>query len=287
VPWEKMNSKTLMLGIPAVVGALIAVLVLLNIKPSGEMTLRGDDISLSVLQEVPSARWQDLARKRIYFGHKSVGAEILAGLADIQRKMPQIRLQVAHGDPSSLAGKFGIADSSIGANFDPESKMRDFAAKLEAAGPGAVDIAMMKFCYVDIDRNTDVAKIFARYKETIASLEQKLPGTTFIHCTVPMTSRYNSLKAYAKRLLGRAQDSASDNRMREELNAMIRAEYSGRQPVLDIAAVESTLPDGNKVTYANIPCLAACYTYDGGHLNEPGRRAVAVEFLRVLAGLPN
>jgi hypothetical protein len=196
--------------------------------------------------------------------------------------LPQIGLRVSGGDPASLAGKPGLAEGSIGANFDPESKMRDFAAKLEAAGPGAVDIAVMKFCYVDIDRNTDVVKVFARYKETIASLGQKLPGTTFIHCTVPLTSRYNSLKAYAKRLLGRAKDSAADNRAREELNAMIRAEYGGRQPVLDIAAVESTLPGGDKISYGGVPCLAACYTYDGGHLNEAGSRAVAIEFLRVL-----
>ena len=280
-----MNAKAVTLGILAVGAVSAAAFVLLNPKPSGDMTLRGDDISISDLQEVPPARWQALAGKRIYFGHKSVGAEILAGLADIQRQLPQIELRVSNGDPASLSGKPGLADSSIGANFDPDSKMRDFAAKLEAAGSSAVDIAMMKFCYVDIDRNTDVAKVFARYKETIASLEQKLPGTTFIHCTVPLTSRYNSLKAYAKRLLRRAQDSAADNRAREELNAMIRAEFGGRQPILDIAAVESTLPGGNKVTYGDIPCLAACYTYDGGHLNEAGRRAVAIEFLRVLAGL--
>ena len=281
-----MNAKVITLGILALGAASAAAFFLLNPKPSGDMKLSGDDIPISDLQDVPPARWQELSGKRIYFGHKSVGAEMLAGLADLQKQLPQINLRTVQGDPASLGGKPGLADSSIGANFDPDSKMRDFAAKLEAAGPGAVDIAMMKFCYVDIDRKTDVAKVFASYKETIASLERKLPGTTFIHCTVPLTSHYNSLKAYAKRLLGRAQDSADDNRAREELNAMIRAEYGGSKTVLDIAAVESALPDGTRITYGGIPCLAACYTYDGGHLNEVGRRAVAIEFLRVLAGLP-
>lgn len=278
-----MKTKALTLGILAVCAALIALCVLLNLKPPGDMKLRADEIPFPDLQHMPPDQWQALAGKRIYFGHKSVGAEILAGIADLQKHLPQIGLRISNGDPASLAGKPGFAESSIGANFDPESKMRDFAAKLEAAGPGAVDIAVMKFCYVDIDRKTDVAKVFASYKNTIASLEQKLPGTTFIHCTVPLTSRYNSLKAYAKRLLGRAKDSAADNRAREELNAMIRAEYGGRQPLLDIAAVESTLPGGDKILYGGVPCLAACYTYDGGHLNEAGSRAVAIEFLRVLA----
>lgn len=279
-----MNAKMITLGIIAASAAFVAAFLLLNPNPPGDVKVRGDDIPYSDLQNVPPARWQELTGKRIYFGHKSVGAEILVGLADLQKRLPQIELRVANGDPASLLGKSGLAESSIGANFDPESKMRDFAAKLEAAGPGAVDIAVMKFCYVDIDRNTDVAKVFVRYMETIAALEQKLPGTTFIHCTVPLTSRYNSLKAYAKRLLRRAQDSAADNRAREELNAMIRAEFSGRHVVLDIAAVESALPDGTKITYGGIPCMAACYTYDGGHLNEAGRRAVAIEFMRVLAG---
>lgn len=280
-----MNTKTITLGILGAGAVCIAAFLLLNPKPPGDVKVSSDDIPHSALSNVPSARWQELSGKRIYFGHKSVGAEILAGLADLQKQLPQIELRVTNGDPASLLGKPGFAESSIGANFDPESKMRDFAAKLEAAGPRAVDIAMMKFCYVDIDRKTDVAKVFASYKETIAGLQQKLPDTTFIHCTVPLTSRYNSLKAYAKRLLGRAQDSAEDNRKREEFNAMIRAEYGEKQAILDIAAVESALPDGTRINYGGVPSLAACYTYDGGHLNEAGRRAVAIEFLRMLAGL--
>lgn len=280
-----MNAGKIIFGFVAVGAVLAAAFILFNPKPPGDVKASVEDILHADLQNLPPARWQAFSGKRIYFGHKSVGAEILAGLADLRKELPQIELKVAHGDPASLLGKPGFAESSIGANFDPDSKMRDFAAKLEAAGPGAVDFAMMKFCYVDIDRRTDVAKVFARYKETIAGLEQKLPGTTFIHCTVPLTSRYNSLKAYAKRLLGRAQDSVEDNRAREQLNAMIRAEFGGKKTLLDIAAVESTLPDGSRITHGGLPCLAACYTYDGGHLNEPGRRAVAIELLRVLTGL--
>jgi hypothetical protein len=280
-----MKTKAVLAIVLVAATAGFAAIYASGHKPSGNIKMQPDQIPLSDLKEIPASRWQALAGKRIYFGHKSVGTEILAGLADIRRQMPQIELHTASGDPGSLQGKPGLADSSIGANFDPASKIRDFAAKLEAAGPGAVDIALMKFCYVDIDRNTAVTDVFTQYRNTLSALQQKFPGTTFVHCTVPLTSRHNSLKAYAKRILRRAQDSAADNRAREDFNALIRAEYSGKQPLLDIAAVESTLPDGTKTTYGGLPSLAACYTYDGGHLNETGRMAVAAEFLRVLAGL--
>jgi len=254
-------------------------------KPQGDMILHDADLSYAELQKVPLQRWHGLSTKRIYFGHKSVGAEVLIGVKDLQAELQQINLRIFHGDPASLHDNSGLAESSIGANFDPESKIDDFAAKLLAAGPNATDVAIMKFCYVDIDRNTDVGKLFAGYKATIANLQEKLPQTTLIHCTVPLTSRHNSLKAVAKRLLRRAQDSSQDNLSRERFNEMMRAEYRGKQAIIDIAAVESTLPDGQKVSDGGIPCLAACYTYDGGHLNEVGRRVVATEFLRVLAGL--
>ncbi len=40
-----------------------------------------------------------------------------------------------------------------------------------------VDVAMMKFCYVDITSGTDVNALFATYRETIAALERDFPGS--------------------------------------------------------------------------------------------------------------
>jgi hypothetical protein len=56
-----------------------------------------------------------------------------------------------------------------------------------------------------------------------------------------------------------------------------------RTPILDIAAIESTKPDGSRqsfeldgVTYFS---MVPEYTTDGGHLNEIGRKIVAEQFV--------
>lgn len=174
----------------------------------------------------------------------------------------------------------------IGRNTDPESKLRDFADRLHKAGPGAVDVALLKFCFVDVTAGVDVDKLFANYQTAVAKLQQELPGTTLVHCTVPLTSPRSGLRARLKRLLGKGAADDADNRVRQQFNERLRAEYGGKQPLFDLALAESTLPDGSRteraIDGAKVPCLAACYTADGGHLNEVGRRAVARELLRVL-----
>src|SRR5205085_12594035 len=63
--------------------------------------------------------------------------------------------------------------------------------------------------------------------------------------------------------------------------------YAGREPIFDLARVESTAPDGKLVTVTwegvTAPAMAAQYTEDGGHLNALGRARAAREFIAVLA----
>jgi len=70
----------------------------------------------------------------------------------------------------------------------------------------------------------------------------------------------------------------------------MRQEYQENGNLFDIAEIESTLPDGSKVTYDYMGntyyALAPQYTNDGGHLNEAGRRiVVAQQLLLFLARL--
>ena len=51
----------------------------------------------------------------------------------------------------------GLLHSTIGHNGDPESKMNDFQTFLDKRlGDTQPDMAMLKFCYVDISKKTDV-----------------------------------------------------------------------------------------------------------------------------------
>jgi hypothetical protein len=69
----------------------------------------------------------------------------------------------------------------------------------------------------------------------------------------------------------------------------MRREYGGREPLFDLAAVESTRPDGSRETLSlggkTAFALHPGYTNDGSHLNEVGRRRAAEALLTLLARL--
>jgi hypothetical protein len=275
-------------GVVAALAAVFAVRLMGETIP-GDVMIDPKAVDLSALDRVPAATWEELARKRIYFGHQSVGHDLIAGITDIRGSRPQIQLDVV--ETADLAGLPGpaFAHSGVGSNTDPESKIRDFVKHIEAAGPAGVDIAFLKFCYVDVTAATPVEKLFATYKEAMARIERDFPRTTLVHVSVPLTLPQSGLKARVKKLLGRQPEGYEDNRARAAFNAMLRTEYAGKRPFFDLAAAESTLPDGSAVRVEigsdTIPCLAKCYTSDGGHLNETGRVVVAREALLVLAEL--
>ncbi len=90
-----------------------------------------------------------------------------------------------------------------------------------------------------------------------------------------------------KRLFGRSPYGTVENVRRDEYNRLLRATYAGREPIFDLARIESTAPDGRLVTVTwdgiTVPAMAPEYTVDGGHLNALGRQRAAREFIAVLA----
>ena len=213
---------------------------------------------------------QRLSHERIYFGHQSVGANILQGVKELSR---------AAGVP------LFIKDELVAENGDPQRKLESFAKSL---GSGAhYDVALVKFCYVDIDAETDAAALFDRYRIAVNELRARNPRTVFVHATLPLTTVQTGPKAWAKRLLDRAPYGTVENVRREQYNRLLRATYAGREPIFDLARMEATAPDGKLVTVTwegvTAPALAAEYTDDGGHLNALGRARAAREFIAVLA----
>ena len=81
-----------------------------------------------------------------------------------------------------------------------------------------------------------------------------------------------------------------ENATREAFNALVRQTYAGKEPVFDVAALESTHPDGTRETYAldghDYPALVPAYSDDGGHLNARGQVRLASAFVSLLASLP-
>jgi hypothetical protein len=276
----------------ATCGVLVALAVVLAVWLTGN-AIPGDvmidpkAVDLSALDRVPAATWEKLARKRVYFGHQSVGYNLIAGIEDIRRTRPQIQLDIVeNADLAHLTGP-AFAHSRVGSNTDPDSKIRDFVNHIEIAGPAGVDIAFLKLCYADVTAATPVEKLFVTYREAMARIKRDFPHTILVHVSVPLTVPESRPKAWLKKLLGRPRWGYEDNQARAAFNEMLRTEYQGKQPFFDLAAAESTLPNGSAVRLEigldTVPCLAKCYSSDGSHLNETGRLVVAREALLVLA----
>jgi hypothetical protein len=238
------------------------------------------------LDNVSAAAWDKLAGKRIFFGHQSVGYNIMDGVGALLKENPSIRLTIVETtDPSRFDAPV-FAHARVGRNEDPGSKCEAFEQYMESGIGSRADIAFFKFCYVDINRETDVEKMFESYKATIRRVKTKYPGLTIVHVTVPLTSSDYTLKVRLKNLVKRILGRKDENVGRGEFNERIRKEFGGSDPIFDLAAIESTSSAGEPVTVTyqgkKYPCMYSGYTTDGGHLTDEGKRVAAVGLLQTL-----
>jgi hypothetical protein len=264
---------------------LLAATALLITSCQGGV-MNGPAPAYRTFDSIPKAKLEKLLGSRIYFGHQSVGYNIIQGLQDLlaSKGLPgfnvvETKTPVGTREPSFF-------HSPIGENGDPLGKIRAFESILSAGMGKSVDIAFMKLCYVDIEPDTDVAAVFSAYKESMTRLKALFPGTTFVHLTAPLTTREKGLKTALKGILGRQRYGYQDNVARERLNKLIRAEYGGKEPLFDIALYESSGPEGIQAFTLNgaaYHVLRDAYTDDGGHLNGVGRAHIAGQFLAILA----
>ena len=217
---------------------------------------------------------------RVFFGHQSVGDNILDGVRQIAPELRIVRAEAPVATPA-------IIESLIGRNGAPESKLAHFARVMQAMGD-QVDVAMMRFCYVDFSADTDLRALEQQYRDTLSSLTSAHRKTRFMHITVPLTVTQTGPKAIVKRLLGKPVWGELENQKRSQFNDWLRGTYAA-DPIFDLAAIESRTPSGEPVTFElaghTYPMLYAPYSDDGQHLAEPGRRVVARALLDLLGRL--
>lgn len=244
------------------------------------------------LTSVSPDEWRRLASRRIFFGHQSVGAQLVQGIQAIISARPQLGLRVVETMHAADVAGPAIMHASLGANYDPASKNAAFLAALDEGG-ATPDIAMYKFCYVDVTPATDPDTLFAQYVRTVERARAEHPELTIVHVTMPLTTAAppGRLKGAVRRLLGRGPITEAENNVkRNRYNQLLRARYgAGRAPLFDLAKVESTRPDGSRSAFVNgtdsIYTLAPELSSDGGHLNEEGIRRAAEQLLVLLARL--
>lgn len=216
---------------------------------------------------------------RMLFGHQSVGANLLDGLRELSGRGVAIPpLSDARTGALPANGPF-IAHFRVGRNGVPDSKIRDFSEMVGSDLARQVDVALFKFCYVDVRDEGSAVRLFDEYAKAMDRLQDAAPGIVIGHVTVPLRTAPSGTKEVVRRLFGRGRHpEIARNAARHAFNTRLRERYGKAGTVFDLARIESG-PESPP------PRLLPEYTSDGGHLNEPGRVAVASGFLKFFESL--
>jgi lysophospholipase L1-like esterase len=221
----------------------------------------------------------------VFFGHQSVGADIIRGLSelpDIERRIgPRIcdRHHIETDRPAADAAWL-LIHACVGRNREPLSKLDEFERLVREEFAANVDVALLKFCYIDITAATQVPELFQSYITRMAALADAVPHIRIAHVTVPLRRVQPGWRAALGRALGRADPEVAHNRAREDFNGRLREAVSPAS-LFDLAAIESQRQE-NGSSDTSPRSLRADWTNDGGHLNARGRKLAARAFLQYL-----
>jgi len=203
----------------------------------------------------------EVATRKIFFAHASVGGNLLEGMADLHAadasKYPLVQVSVEGTPPADTSP--GVIYEYPRGNPRWSAKIRDFSAYVRDGWHApAVDLAMNKFCYIDQKAN------WKAYRKAMLALEKKYPDTRFVYWTMPLTT-----------------DSDANAVRRARFNQNLKnwiATQDGKI-LYDIADIEAWDPGGIRQTFTyrsrEYPRLAPGYASDEGHLNQSGRQRAA------------
>lgn len=255
----------------ALVGSVAAVWILEN--------PRVDSIEVAPPTQDQLEAFADL---RIFFAHQSVGRNVLSGVEQTYEAQGS-SVDIVRST-TDVPGEAFVAHTVVGENGDPNGKLAVFEQIIDGPMGEQIDVAILKFCYLDVMASTDVEALFAAYSSTISELELRHPDVRFIYTTVPLTTD-PSWRATLKGILGDPPTDPADNLARQQYNELVRAQYAASGSLFDIAGVQATLSqhpterekDGDEYFVLNL-ALAS----DSAHLNALGARVAAVELISVV-----
>lgn len=273
-----------MLLLTVVVSAIAVGVFILG--TSLRMGRRASSQPLRRLTDLPAKALGRLNEKTMFFGHQSVGHNIIDGVRDLVADHKSLNLCIVETKEAGGIDDAVFAHAPVGCNREPGSKLAEFCEILENGLGDKVDVAFLKFCYVDVRSDSDPVALLDAYVKIVEALKARFPNVAFVHLTVPLRSPSNTvkgiLKVNFKRVLGRTT-VLDDNYVRMRYNELLRERFSGREFLFDLAGYESTDPEGMQwfVSWKGheVPVLVPSYTDDGGHLNALGRRHVAEQLL--------
>lgn len=262
--------------------AVVAALVFWHLATSVQVRTGASPQKLRRLADVTPRAWARLNGKTIFFGHQSVGYNLVRGLQDLRANYKSLTLSIVETKDANKITSPMLAHAAVGRNRDPQAKIAEFQELLEGGLGEKVNIAFFKFCYIDMNKTSDPEAILAAYSKAMDTLKSRFPRIAFVHVTVPLCAPEKGLKEGIKRLLGRSP-TWDDNQVRARYNSLLRQRYAGKEPLFDLALYETLDSEGLR-RYSlrkghEVPVLVPAYTDDGGHLNPTGQRHVAEQLL--------
>lgn len=272
--------------------------ILISITGCREGAMNLEAIKFNTVESISEDNWQRLYEKKIFFGHQSLGNNIIEGIHTIKKEYPFVKLNIVKGRDNDTFAQGVFAHDKVGKNHDPKSKIDDFYSIINTNMNIQIDVAFLKFCFVDIDATSDVNAIFKYYRTRMKLLKKKFPEILFVHFTVPLIreekkSRFSYIKTIIKKIIGKESTGFFDddnNVARNRFNSLLVSEYKGQEPFFDIAKIESTKLDGQRSFFKKdreiFYSLVSDYTGDAGHLNKIGQKIVAEQLICFLASLP-
>ncbi len=250
----------------------------LNWDPSG--------VDQSVLDQVRT--------KKIMFGHRSTGYNIVSGLEALASNNPT-RYSFNFVDATVNMDDGTTTNRNLTAgelwhwvlyrNEFPLIKIDKFKEKMNSAQENgalygdSVDIAFLKLCFTDMDGNCQGAsgvctpqEVFDHYRNTMESLASQFPNAKFIWMTVPLKTECGQTWMY------------NDAKKRHDFNKLIR-EYIATNGgyLFDIADIESYGRDGNQAMCSDVPIMHTDWDSDGGHLDVNGQERMALALWKLWA----
>lgn len=175
------------IGLRAVTALLVAAFAATGIAgcQQGGQELAQEPVSMVQVK----ADLLTVSQARVFFGHHSVGNNILKGVRGLAAKAGVPLAVVEVKAAGTVPDGPGLYHGEVGQNYDPDAKMADFAAALGAPGEARYDLATFKFCYVDLgedskERSPD--RLFTRYSARMTEIEAAHPGVTVLHATMPL-----------------------------------------------------------------------------------------------------
>lgn len=233
----------------------------------------------------PGLQW--VAKQRFYFGHQSVGQNLIDGVRELLRQDSTISLTVVLSDRPDLISGPALIHSPVGVNGDPASKRQAFRDILASGFGRQGGVAFFKFCYADFSAATDVQAMFDEYRRVVDEVRAQYPKLTVVHVTAPLITVEDGLRSTVKRLIGRPTRRAVVAKI-NDYNDLLRSAY-GDGLLFDLARWESTRPDGSRSLVVDrgdtVYTLLPQWTSDGGHLNAEGRQVMASRLVTFLTSL--